>query len=94
MRRAARTDRNHASVLRAAVDVGAQIVDTHALPGCLDALVAFRGRLHLVEIKMPSERNALTDLERMTIARLTLAGCPPVVVTTGEELLRAIGATE
>ena len=92
MRRAARVDRNHASVLQAAADVGAQIVDTHALPGCLDALVAFRGRLHLVEIKMPSERNALTPKERETISRLTLAGCPPLVVTTADELLCAIGA--
>ncbi len=92
MRRIARTDGNHASILRAAADVGAQIIDTHALPGCLDALIAFRGRLRLVEIKMPSERHALTPRERETIERLTLAGCPPLVVTTADELLSALGA--
>ena len=92
MRRAARADANHASVLRAAVDVGAEVIDTHALPGALDALVAFRGRLWLVEIKMPRERASLTELERATIDRLARVGCAPLVVTTADELLRAIGA--
>lgn len=92
MRRAAKVDRNHASTLRAALDVGAAVLDTHRLPGALDALIAFRGRLWLVEIKMPSERGAFTPAERDTIERLTRAGCPPLVVCSGDELLRAIGA--
>lgn len=91
-RRAARQDQNHTALLRVARDIGAAIVDTHALPGALDVLIGYRGRLHLVEIKAPGKRDDLTAAERLTIARLARVGVAVPVVETADELLRAIGA--
>ncbi len=90
-----RTDRNHREILDALRDVGAVYLDLHALPGCLDALVGFRGQLHLLEIKdgdLPASRRRLTDAERQTIGMLAAVGVDAAVVTNVEDALRAIGA--
>lgn len=93
--RARRTDHNHSDVLTMARQVGAEVLDLHALPGALDALVGFRGRLYLVEIKDGAKvksKRKLTDAETATIARFRLIGCPVLVVETSDDLLRGIGA--
>ena len=55
----------------------------------------YRGVLHLVEIKdgrkRPSARRT-TPAEDTTIARFRRVGCPVLVVTNEDELLKAIGA--
>jgi hypothetical protein len=93
--RARRTDGNHSDLLSDAKQVGAEVLDLHALPGALDALVGYRGRLYLVEIKDGAKvksKRALTPAEETTIARFRLIGCPVLVVETSDELLRGIGA--
>jgi hypothetical protein len=95
MRRAAKVDSNHAEVLGAARDVGAAVLDLHALPGALDALIGFRSRLFLVEIKdgkkVKSARK-LTPAEVETISLFTRCDCPVLVVENADQLLRSIGA--
>jgi hypothetical protein len=95
MRRAARKDANHNTITATLTSVGAEVFETHQVPGLLDVLVAFRGRLTWLEIKdgakPPSERQ-LTPAEAETIARLTRVGAPVAVVIDAESALRAIGA--
>lgn len=94
-RRIARTDANHREVLDTVTAIGAEVLDLHSLGGALDALVGFRGRLYLVEIKdgrkQPSKRR-LTAAERATIERFQRIGCPVIVAESADDLLRAIGA--
>lgn len=95
MRRAAKKDANHNAIVRDLVAVGAEVFETHQIPGLLDMVVAYRGRLVWLEIKdgakPPSERR-LTPAEAATIARLDRVGAPVAVVTDAEGALRAIGA--
>lgn len=91
-RRAAKKDINHSTIAHALVDVGAVVVDVAGLPGALDLLVGFRGRLYLLEIKQPKKRDDLTELERKTIERLQSVNAPVAVVTTIDEAYRVIGA--
>lgn len=91
MRRAARKDTNHNAVLQVARDIGAEVLDLHALGGALDALVGYRGRLWLVEVKRPGKRAQLTPAERETIAGFQRVGVAPLVVETADELLRGMG---
>ena len=52
MRRAARTDNNHAAIVKAFRQIGATVQNLHAVGGgCPDVLVGFRGVNVLVEIK-------------------------------------------
>lgn len=95
--RARRVDSNHADVFSLARRVGAEVLDLHALPGALDGLVGFRGRLYLVEVKDGAKvksKRKLTPAEEATIARFRAIGCPVLVVETADELLRGIGAIE
>lgn len=65
-RRAARTDRNHASFAQAFKTCAVPYEDVHALPGALDFLALSRsGRLYRFEVKV-SEKEPLTDKERET----------------------------
>jgi hypothetical protein len=93
--RARRTDTNHSEVLTMARQVGAEVLDLHALPGALDALVGYRGQLFLVEIKDGAKvksKRKLTPAEVATVERFRLVGCPVLVVETSLDLLRGIGA--
>ncbi len=67
MRRAAKKDDNHASVVQALRQVGAFVQDLGGVgQGCPDLLVGFRGAWHLLEVKdgskVPSARR-LTPAE-------------------------------
>ncbi len=90
-----RVDNNHATIALALRQVGAVVLDVHALPGCLDLLVAYRGALSLLEVKdgaKPAHARKLTEAEQETIRLLASVGVEAVVVTSVEEALRSIGA--
>lgn len=94
-RYARRVDGNHAEIVRGLREIGAGVLDVHSVGGLLDVLVAFRGKLTLVEIKNPARpRSArkLTEAEAETIAALSRNDVTPPVVLTLEDALRAIGA--
>jgi hypothetical protein len=97
VRRAARKDANHGAIVRDLVAIGAECFETHQIPGLLDVIVAYRGRLVWLEIKdgqkPPSERR-LTKAEQETIGRLRRVAAPVHIVENTEQALRAIGATE
>lgn len=93
--RARRVDHNHNGVLTMARQVGAEVLDLHALPGALDALIGYRGKFYLVEIKDGAKvksKRQLTTAETLTITRFRLIGCPVLIVETSDDLLRGIGA--
>ena len=95
MSRARRVDANHAQIIADLRNIGAAVLDVHALPGALDLLVGWRGVLHLVEVKdgaKPPSAQRLTPAEVATIARFRALGCPVHSVTSGDAALRAIGA--
>ncbi len=97
MSRIRRTDTNHADVLGLARQVGAEVLDLHTLPGGLDALIGFRSKLFLVEIKnnqKSASRKRLTPAEQVTVNRFRAVGCPVLIVETADDLLRGIGAIE
>ena len=68
VRRAAKTDGNHADVLKALRDAGATAQSLHTVgQGCPDILVGFRGINILLEVKdgsLTSSRRELTADER------------------------------
>lgn len=93
--RARRIDHNHNDVFREARQVGAEVLDLHALPGALDGLVGYRGVLYLVEVKDGAKvksKRKLTPAEIATVERFRLVGCPVLIVETSDDLLRGIGA--
>jgi len=54
MRRAARLDGNHKAIVEAYEKRGARVLSLAAVGrGVPDLLVCYRGRVHLVEVKMP-----------------------------------------
>ncbi len=90
-----RTDANHAAIVQALRQVGCVVLDVHALPGCLDLLVAYRGALSLLEVKdgaKPAHARRLTEAEQETIRLLAGVGVEAAVVNSVEDALRAIGA--
>lgn len=91
--RAKRVDTNHKRIVETIRDIGAQVLDLHALPGALDVLIGWRGVLHLVEIKH-GKGWTLTEAENVTIGRFRAVGCPVHVVETVDDLLRALGALD
>lgn len=67
VRTAARVDGNHAKVLQACRAIGATVLDTHQLPNCFDALIGYRGREFIFEIKdeaQPKSKRKLTPGEK------------------------------
>jgi len=64
VRRAARADRNQPEIVKAFRSLGATVQPLHTIgKGCPDAVVGFRGRNFLVEIKdgtLPPSKRALT----------------------------------
>lgn len=68
MRRRARIDSNHATIVTAFRDAGASVLSLASVgSGCPDLLVGFRSRNYLVEVKdgsrPPSERRLTPDQE-------------------------------
>jgi hypothetical protein len=78
VRRRARVDANHASIVKALRSCGWVVVDTSRLGSGFPDLVAARGgRLELIEIKdgaKPLSAQKLTDAEARFYERLSAAG--------------------
>lgn len=68
MRRAAKTDRNQAEIVRALRQAGASVLCLHAVgQGCPDLVVGWRGRNLFMEIKdgnLPPSKQVLTEDEQ------------------------------
>lgn len=82
MRRAAKRDTTEPAIVRALVQVGAQVLRLDAF----DLLVYFRGRLFMLDAKSPGGRQTPSQ------ATLVQAGWPLVFVETETAALQAIGA--
>lgn len=90
MRRAARTDANHEAIVQALRAVGCSVQSLAAVGGgCVDLLVGYRGRNHLLEVK--AEGGSMTADQRVWHAGW--AGDARIVLTIDDALL-AVGATK
>ena len=67
-RRKAKKDDNHAQVVNALRRVGAAVFDTASTPCGFDLVVAFRGVVHIVEVKdgekLPAKFETMNEQER------------------------------
>ena len=93
MRRAARTDRNHAEVVKALRAVGASVADTSRVGGGFpDLVVGMRGQSFLLEVKdgrkPPSARKLTPEQERFAAEW----GGHWVCVTSVDEAIRVVTA--
>jgi hypothetical protein len=96
MRRRARVDANQQEIVAALRHVGATVIHTHMVgSGFVDIVVGFRNSTFLLELKdgsKPPSRRALTEDE--FALHTTWRGGPLVVVSSVDEALEAIGASE
>jgi len=92
-RRAARTDRNHAEIRDGLRACGVIVKDTSNVGGGFtDLVAAYRGRVHLIEVKMPGEK--LTPAEEKFHGEFAdCADCLHVVYSL-EDALYAVGVME
>lgn len=95
MPRASRIDGNQASLDKLAADLGAVVIRASVAPELgFDRLYAYRGRLHIVEVKdggkAPSKRR-LTENETRLRDRLEAVGVAYNVIETEADLLRLFG---
>ncbi len=66
MRRAARTDDNHATVVAGLREMGVSVLSLHAVGmGCPDIAAGWRNRTYLFEIKDPSKPPSARQLNKM-----------------------------
>ena len=96
MRRAARRDENEREIIDALERIGATVQPLN-MRGVPDLLVGFRGRTHLLEVKMPEpqhtpratkERHGLTDDQKRW--HDTWRGDAPWVVRTGAQAVTVV----
>jgi hypothetical protein len=83
-----RRDANEAELVAFWKQLGAVWVP--GLPGC-DGILLYRGKLHLVEVKMPKEREHLTQAERDLREKAAGQGIEYAVICTLDEAARLIG---
>ena len=90
MRRAAKTDTNHAEIVEALREIGANVFDTHDVgSGFPDIIIGYRGVNFLAEIKGP--KGTMTPLERWFHNDW---GGQVAIVRTVDDAYRLIGATD
>jgi hypothetical protein len=91
-----RKDANQPEIEQALRSVGAEVIDCTIAPDLgFDLLVAFRSKLHVVEIKNPKQplsKRKLTDGEEKRKKQLEYKGVKYNVIETTDEILRLIGA--
>ena len=54
--------------------------------GCPDCLIAFSGRIVLVELKRPDKKGRLSEIQKRQIKRLTDVGIEALVIDTQEDI--------
>lgn len=86
LRRDSRVDENQTEIVDAMRGIGALVFDIHMLAGGIpDLLVAFRGKLMLMEVKTTNGK--LTPKERETIRQITMQGVPVYIVRSWEKAI-------
>jgi hypothetical protein len=95
MRRAARTDGNHAHIVDGLRKVGAHVEDTSGVgDGFPDLVVGYRGKWHLIEVKdgdLPPSERRLTPKQKVWHA-LVHGIAPAHIANNLDEALLIIGA--
>ena len=87
-------DANERGILDALTDLGVWYCQMHREAG-FDLLLAFRGRLYIVEIKDPAQppsKRKPTANEGVTWGKLAYHGIPYAFCETLDDVLRIIGA--
>ena len=86
---AQRKDNNEKVIIDGLRACGVYVQQMDRLAG-FDLLLAFRGVIHIVEIKNPDRSTKLTDAEHLTAQMISLAGCEYNIVSTLDEALKVV----
>lgn len=95
MRHAYRKDANHGAIVSTLEALGAGVYDAASDGSPFDAVVFFRGRTYLVEIKdgsKPPSGRALTDKEVRLHALARDHGCTIPILRSEDDALALLGA--
>ena len=90
MRRAAKTDANHAEIRDFVRKLGAYWLDMFQLKNCCDGVVVYKGEVVAVEVKdgsKPPSKRHLTDGEREFAAAWTAAGGKFAVIESTRQVV-------
>lgn len=91
-------DRNQKEIEQHLKQVGALWIDCTGDPNIgFDGIVAYRGKLYIVEAKdgkKPPSQRQLTDGEKRRKEQVECAGVQYNVIESTEQMLQLIGATE
>ena len=93
MKRAARTDANQTEIIKAFRRMGAVVLPTHQLKNAFDCLVAFQGRLYIVEIKdgnKPPSARKLTEGELLCKSKFESVGVKYNVVESIDDAIKLL----
>ena len=80
-------DANQPEIVQALRDIGARVF---LIGQPLDLLVAFRGKLTLMEVKNPNGEDKLSKSQTVTISLLETVGVRVPVVRNAEEAIEAV----
>jgi len=80
-------DANQKRIVQALRDIGAMVF---LIGRPFDLLVAFRGKLQLLEVKNPDGENKLSDSQKEDILKMNLVGVEVHVVRSVEEAISAV----
>jgi hypothetical protein len=104
MRRAAKIDTNQTKIIEGLRKVGAYVLPTHQIKNAFDALVCYRGKTFIFEIKNPEylpktydrERlvKALSEGETKCMQAIEAVGVKYHIITTIEQAIAIITETE
>lgn len=93
MRKAARTDANQSEIVSALRKAGAVVIVVSQLKNFCDILVAYRGRIHIMEIKdgsLPPSARKLTEGELKCKESIESVGCEYNVVLSVDDAIKII----
>ena len=83
-------DANQPEIVQALRDIGAKV---WPIGQPLDLLVAFRGKLTLMEVKNPDGEDKVSKSQQVTIDLLEAVGVHVPVVRSADEAIEAIGGS-
>jgi len=100
MKRNAKVDENQPEIVKALRKIGAYVLHTHQLKNAFDILVAYRGKLFIMEIKSPKSlpkeydrvrlEKELSDGERECMEGFVNVGVDYHIVTSIEEAINIV----
>lgn len=81
-----RKDGNHDDIKKALENMGAVVLNVHALPNCFDMLVFYEGTIYPFEVKMKGKKLTKGEIEFKN--KIEAVGCKYYVVYSVDEAIQ------